>query len=194
MAQARKLEKIVCLKDITVKIPKGKFVCIIGKTGSGKSSLLSAITGELMPMSKEIINSFAGKEGMEKELNQDETVALRDELIKHHAKVGGSATEVNGSIAYTQQTPWIRNKNIRENIVYNLPFDVNKYVDTVQYSEFERDICMQRKGDKTLVGDRGVTLSGGQKARLGLARAIYQDKEIYLMDDPISALDAHVRG
>jgi len=75
-----------------------------------------------------------------------------------------------------------------------LPFEHEKYVDTVQYSEFERDICMQKKGDKTLVGDRGVTLSGGQKARLGLARALYQDKEIYLMDDPISALDAHVRG
>lgn len=53
---------------------------------------------------------------------------------------------------------------------------------------------MQKKGDKTLVGDKGVTLSGGQKARLGLARALYQDKDIYLMDDPISALDAHVRG
>ena len=67
-------------------------------------------------------------------------------------------------------------------------------MDTIQYCEFERDILMQREGDQTLIGDRGVNLSGGQKARLGLARALYQDKEIYLMDDPTSALDAHVRA
>jgi ABC-type multidrug transport system fused ATPase/permease subunit len=57
----------------------------------------------------------------------------------------------------------------------------------------ERDLETLREGDKTLIGEKGVNLSGGQKARMGLARAIYQDKEIYLMDDPISALDAHVR-
>jgi ABC-type polysaccharide/polyol phosphate transport system ATPase subunit len=58
MAQARKLEKIVCLKDINVKITKGKFVCIIGKAGAGKSSLLSAITGELLPMTKGIVERY----------------------------------------------------------------------------------------------------------------------------------------
>jgi len=104
------------------------------------------------------------------------------------------ACEVNGKIAYTAQTPWIRNRTIRENIVYDKEFDLDNYIDTVQFCEFERDIIMQREGDQTMIGDRGVTLSGGQKARLGLARALYQDKEIYLMDDPISALDAHVRS
>lgn len=72
--------------------------------------------------------------------------------------------------------------------------DISHYVDTIQFCEFERDICMAIKGDHTLVGDKGMGLSGGQKARLGLARAVYQDKDIYLMDDPISALDAHVRA
>lgn len=131
---------------------------------------------------------------MTKELNQEETIQMSNELLHYYSHVGHTKTEVNGSIAYTQQTPWIRNKSIRENIVYNKKFDVDQYVDTVQYCEFERDVCMQKRGDKTLVGDRGVTLSGGQKARLGLARALYQDKEIYLMDDPISALDAQVRS
>lgn len=101
--------------------------------------------------------------------------------------------EVNGSIAYTQQTPWIRNRIVRENIIYNMPFDLEKYVDTVQYCELEKDFETLKAGDQTEIGEKGVNLSGGQKARLGLARAVYQDKEIYLMDDPISALDAHVR-
>lgn len=82
---------------------------------------------------------------------------------------------------------------MRENIVYNLPFDYEKYVDTIQYCELENDLETLKAGDQTEIGEKGVNLSGGQKARLGLARAVYADKEIYLMDDPISALDAHVR-
>ena len=74
-----------------------------------------------------------------------------------------------------------------------MPFDLEKYVDTVQYCELEKDFETLKAGDQTEIGEKGVNLSGGQKARLGLARAVYQDKEIYLMDDPISALDAHVR-
>ena len=82
---------------------------------------------------------------------------------------------------------------MRENIVYNLPFDYEKYVDTIQYCELENDLETLKAGDQTEIGEKGVNLSGGQKARLGLARAVYADKDIYLMDDPISALDAHVR-
>lgn len=82
---------------------------------------------------------------------------------------------------------------MRENIVYNLPFDYEKYVDAIQYCELENDLETLKAGDQTEIGEKGVNLSGGQKARLGLARAVYADKDIYLMDDPISALDAHVR-
>ena len=82
---------------------------------------------------------------------------------------------------------------MRENIVYNLPFDCEKYVDAIQYCELENDLETLKAGDQTEIGEKGVNLSGGQKARLGLARAVYADKDIYLMDDPISALDAHVR-
>ena len=74
-----------------------------------------------------------------------------------------------------------------------MPFNLEKYVDCVQYCELEKDFESLKAGDQTEIGEKGVNLSGGQKARLGLARAVYQDKEIYLMDDPISALDAHVR-
>ena len=68
-----------------------------------------------------------------------------------------------------------------------------KYVDTIQYCELERDLKILKAGDFTEIGERGVNLSGGQKARLGLARAVYQDRDIYLLDDPISALDVKVR-
>jgi len=70
---------------------------------------------------------------------------------------------------------------------------MKKYVDTIQFCELERDFEILNSGDLTQIGEKGVNLSGGQKARLGLARAVYQDRDIYLMDDPISALDAHVR-
>lgn len=68
-----------------------------------------------------------------------------------------------------------------------------KYVDTIQYCELERDLKILNAGDFTEIGEKGVNLSGGQKARLGLARAVYQDRDIYLLDDPISALDVKVR-
>lgn len=77
--------------------------------------------------------------------------------------------------------------------MYNLPFDYERYVDTIQYCELESDLNVLKAGDQTEIGEKGVNLSGGQKARLGLARAVYANKDIYLMDDPISALDAHVR-
>ncbi len=83
---------------------------------------------------------------------------------------------------------------MRENVVYNKPFDIERYVDTIQYCELETDFETLKQGDQTEIGEKGVNLSGGQKARVGLARAVYQDKDIYLMDDPISALDAHVRN
>jgi ABC-type cobalamin/Fe3+-siderophores transport system ATPase subunit len=73
-----------------VKIPKGKFVCIIGKVGSGKSSLLSAMLGEMLPITTKMIDHFKGDKDMEKELNQEETEALYDELLNHYGKVGHS--------------------------------------------------------------------------------------------------------
>lgn len=130
-AQERKMEKLICLKDITVKIPKGQFVCIIGKVGSGKSSLLQAILKEMMPLTNKMVDHFKGDKDMQKELNQDECEALYWELLDHYNKVGDRDVEVNGSIAYTAQVPWIRNRTIRENILYNMELDYRKYVDTI---------------------------------------------------------------
>jgi ABC-type multidrug transport system fused ATPase/permease subunit len=101
--------------------------------------------------------------------------------------------EINGELAYVQQSPWIQNKTIRDNILYGLPLDKERYVDTIRLCELERDLEILPAGDQTEIGEKGINLSGGQKARIGLARAVYTTRDIFLMDDPISALDANVR-
>lgn len=100
---------------------------------------------------------------------------------------------VRGSLAYAHQVPWVQNKVVRDNILYRQPMNEERYVDTIQYCELESDLQQLKSGDQTEIGERGVNLSGGQKARIGLARAVYQDSDIYLLDDPISALDSQVR-
>lgn len=82
---------------------------------------------------------------------------------------------------------------IRDNILFGQPLDKERYVDAVRLCELESDLCIFPAGDQTEIGEKGINLSGGQKARVSLARAVYQNKDIYLMDDPISALDAAVR-
>ena len=109
------------------------------------------------------------------------------------SKTNEKKVVINGSVALAQQVPWIQNKIIRDNIVYNKEIDSQRYVDTITYCELERDLQILKNGDFTEIGEKGVNLSGGQKARIGLARAVYQNSDIYLLDDPISALDAHVR-
>ena len=82
---------------------------------------------------------------------------------------------------------------IRENILYGLPLDKERYVDTIRICELEQDLDSLKAGDQTEIGEKGINLSGGQKARISLARAVYSNQDIFLMDDPISAVDAIVR-
>lgn len=115
------------------------------------------------------------------------------DLIHGIKKTVNQPIILNGDLSYAQQTPWIQNMNIRENILCGTDMDEAKYYDTIRLCELERDFDILPEGDLTKIGERGINLSGGQKARIGLARAVYQDKDILLMDDPISALDAEVR-
>ena len=127
------------MKNIQLKVPKGKFVCIIGKTGAGKSSLLSALCGEMLTLPQNLIEHYKGKEDdMDRVLEPEEATALMEDLI-HNASTKHEY-EVNGSIAYTAQSPWIRNRKIRTNIIYDQPFDPQRYADTIQACEFERDV------------------------------------------------------
>ncbi|XP_020210396.1 ABC transporter C family member 14 [Cajanus cajan] len=141
------------LKDINLEINKGELTAIVGTVGSGKSSLLASILGEMHKISGKI--------------------------------------QVCGSTAYVAQTSWIQNGTIEENILFGLPMNRQKYNEVVRVCCLEKDLEMMEYGDQTEIGERGINLSGGQKQRIQLARAVYQDADIYLLDDVFSAVDAH---
>jgi ABC-type multidrug transport system fused ATPase/permease subunit len=99
--------------------------------------------------------------------------------------------KVCGTTAYVAQTAWIQNGTIEENILFGLPMDVERYKEVIRVCCLEKDMEMMEFGDQTEIGERGINLSGGQKQRIQLARAVYQDCDIYLLDDVFSAVDAH---
>ncbi|XP_059310593.1 ABC transporter C family member 4-like, partial [Lycium ferocissimum] len=97
---------------------------------------------------------------------------------------------VCGSTAYVAQTSWIQNASIQENILFGSPMNSKRYKDVLQVCSLEKDLKILEHGDQTEIGERGINLSGGQKQRIQLARAVYQDCDIYLLDDIFSAVDA----
>ncbi|KAL5195277.1 ABC transporter C family member 10 [Glycine soja] len=99
--------------------------------------------------------------------------------------------EVHGKFSYVSQTAWIQTGTIRENILFGAAMDAEKYQETLHRSSLLKDLELFPHGDLTEIGERGVNLSGGQKQRIQLARALYQNADIYLLDDPFSAVDAH---
>ena len=104
----------------------------------------------------------------------------------------GSKIYVNGSISYVAQIPWIRNETIKDNILFYQPYDEERYNKVIELSELKQDLDIFEAGDLTEIGEKGINLSGGQKARISIARALYSENDIYMFDDPISALDANV--
>ncbi|XP_068155675.1 ATP-binding cassette sub-family C member 4 [Drosophila tropicalis] len=99
---------------------------------------------------------------------------------------------VHGKISYASQEPWVFEGTIRDNIVFVEDYNEKRYQKVVKVCGLERDLELLPRGDLTMVGERGVSLSGGQKARVSLARAVYRKADIYLLDDPLSAVDTHV--
>ncbi|XP_041834872.1 ATP-binding cassette sub-family C member 4-like [Melanotaenia boesemani] len=100
--------------------------------------------------------------------------------------------KVKGQLTYAAQQPWVFPGTIRNNILFGKELDPLKYERVIRACALKRDLELLPNGDQTLIGDRGATLSGGQKARVNLARAVYEDADIYLLDDPLSAVDAEV--
>ena len=97
-------------------------------------------------------------------------------------------------MSYVQQSPWILNQTVRENILFGHEFDQSRYNNTIQACQLTKDFEMLEVGDMTEIGEKGMNLSGGQKARISMARAVYSDKDIILMDDSLSALDTHTKN
>ncbi|PVD18354.1 hypothetical protein C0Q70_20903 [Pomacea canaliculata] len=104
----------------------------------------------------------------------------------------GGTVRIAGSMAYVGQEPWIINGTARDNILFGKPYDEERYKQTIACCYLEKDFETFSARDKVEIGDRGLTLSGGQKQRISLARAVYSNSDIYLLDDPLSALDVHI--
>ncbi|KAH9747862.1 ABC transporter C family member 2 [Citrus sinensis] len=143
------------LSNINLDIPVGSLVAIVGGTGEGKTSLVSAMLGELPPL-------------------KDASVVIR------------------GTVAYVPQISWIFNATLRKNILFGSEFDPAKYWKTIDVSALQHDLDLLPDRDLTEIGERGVNISGGQKQRVSMARAVYSNSDVYIFDDPLSALDAHV--
>ncbi len=99
---------------------------------------------------------------------------------------------VDGSVFYVQQEPWVFSASLRQNITFGKPYIKDKFNAVIKACALDQDLKAMDKGEKTIIGEKGINLSGGQRARVGLARALYSDAQIYLLDDPLSAVDANV--
>lgn len=164
------------LRDVSLQFPEGKLSIIAGKTGSGKSLLLAAILGEVKLLSGTV---KVPKPPAENELDDVKPIPPTEWLIP-------SLT------SFVSQTPWIETGTVRENIIFGLPFVESRYQKVLQACSLEKDVELLNDGDETEVGPKGVTLSGGQRWRVALARALYSRAGIMILDDVLSAVDAHV--
>ena len=162
------------LRDITLDFPDGELSVITGKTGSGKSLLLAAILGEVKLRSGKIYIP---------------SPPPIDETLKN---IPESEWVVAQLTAFVSQTPWIEGGTVQENITFGLPLVLARYRKVLYASALEKDIELLVDGDQTEVGPKGVTLSGGQRWRVALARALYSRAGTIILDDVLSAVDAHV--
>uniref|UniRef100_A0A674H700 ABC-type glutathione-S-conjugate transporter n=1 Tax=Taeniopygia guttata TaxID=59729 RepID=A0A674H700_TAEGU len=142
------------IRDVTLDIMPGSLVAVVGAVGSGKSSLVSAMLGEM-------------------------------ENIKGHINI-------QGSLAYVPQQAWIQNATLKDNIIFGSELDEARYQQVLKACALLPDLELLPAGDQTEIGEKGINLSGGQKQRVSLARAVYSNADIYILDDPLSAVDAHV--
>nr|CAD7445720.1 unnamed protein product [Timema bartmani] len=142
------------LNNVNLRVDKGALIAVVGTVGSGKSSLMSAILGEM------------------------------DKVSGH--------VNTQGSIAFVPQQAWIQNASLKDNIMFGKNSDERYYNKVIEACALKPDFKVLPGGDDTEIGEKGINLSGGQKQRVSLARAVYNDADIYLLDDPLSAVDSHV--
>ncbi|TMS35379.1 hypothetical protein L596_002794 [Steinernema carpocapsae] len=142
------------IANANLSVSQKNLIAVVGRVGSGKSSLLCSLLGE---------------------------------MEKLRGMVG-----VHGRLAYVPQQPWIQNLSLRDNITFGKKFNRHLYNRVIEACALKPDLEILPHGDKTEIGEKGINLSGGQKARVSLARAVYQNYDVYLLDDPLSAVDSHV--
>ncbi|KAF9419736.1 hypothetical protein BGZ94_009323 [Podila epigama] len=155
------------LKDLNLEFPVGELSVITGPTGSGKTSLLLSLLGEINPVKGQAF------------------------LPRRDSHDINPVTGLTNGIAYVAQQAWLQNNTVRNNILFGSPFEQRRYDQVVEMCALSRDFEILEHGDETEIGERGITLSGGQKQRIALARAIYSRAGHILLDDCLSAVDAH---
>ncbi|KAK3523187.1 hypothetical protein QTP86_021720 [Hemibagrus guttatus] len=142
------------LQNVSLDIKPGRLVAVVGAVGSGKSSLISALLGEMHNLS--------------------------------------GSVHIKGSVAYVPQQAWIQNATLKDNILFGSDVDEQKFQTVVKACALQPDLDLLPGGAQTEIGEKGINLSGGQKQRVSLARAAYSSADVFLLDDPLSAVDAHV--
>ncbi|XP_014466254.2 ATP-binding cassette sub-family C member 6 isoform X1 [Alligator mississippiensis] len=147
-------EHFPCLKRINLSVLEGSLLAVVGQVGAGKSSLLSALLGELQKLEGHVF--------------------------------------VKGTVAYVPQQAWIQNASVEDNILFGKEMDDSWYNRVIHACALHPDLETFPAGSKSEIGEKGINISGGQKQRVGLARAVYQKAALYLLDDPLSAVDAQV--
>ncbi|KAG8191790.1 hypothetical protein JTE90_026825 [Oedothorax gibbosus] len=147
-------EDAPALSNLNFRVKEGSLVAVVGQVGAGKSSLLSALLGD---------------------------------MVKWSGKVN-----VKGTTSYVPQQAWIQNATLRKNVLFTKPYDEKRYKAVLEACALAQDLEILPGGDMTEIGEKGINLSGGQKQRVSLARAVYNDADIVYLDDPLSAVDAHV--
>ncbi|KAK5952602.1 hypothetical protein OHC33_006194 [Knufia fluminis] len=168
-------ERVFHLEDLNIDFAMGELNVVAGRTGSGKSLLLSAIIGEADVLEGKLVVPHPPPE---------------HQRFDH--KANKSNWIIPASTAYVSQIPWIENASLRDNIVFGLPYDKERYDKVVAASALEKDLEMLQDGDLTDIGANGINLSGGQKWRASFARALYSRAGTLVLDDIFSAVDAHV--
>ncbi|KAF4451488.1 putative YBT1-Vacuolar, `full-size` ABC protein [Fusarium austroafricanum] len=158
------------LMDLNVDFQIGKLNIIAGPTGSGKTSMLMGLLGEMTLLEGGV---YCPGGRSREDVHPDPETGLAN------------------TIAYVAQSAWLVNANVKENILFSAPFDEQRYRNVIVACALERDLEILDHGDETLVGEKGITLSGGQKQRISLARALYSNSAHLLLDDCLSAVDSH---
>ena len=159
------------LRNVNIIFPEGQLTLVTGPTASGKTALLLAQLGEMTMVEPTTSSS-----------NPPHI------LLPKHSLGTTDEYGLRACISYAAQSPWLEHLSIRDNILFGEPFESERYHEVIECCALQHDLNILEEGDATEIGERGISLSGGQKARVALARAVYARSKIVLLDDPLSAV------